>query len=407
VARVYIELFRGTPVLLQLYVIYFGLGPYYALGPVTAAIVTLGLNYAAYEAEVYRGALLAIPRGQAEAAKALGLSPARACATSSCPQALRLALPPMTNDFVALLKDSSLVSVITVIELTKQMTISAAELQGWLMPGLACAGVLPGAQRCRCRSWPADWRGGSRVISVRTLCKRHGDRAVLAELSAEVTAGEMVAIVGPSGGGKSTLLRCLNHLEPFDAGRSTSPGSRWPRAARRRAGDLAPAAHQGRDGVSAVAPVPAPDRAGQRHPGAAGGARGDRRRAGDRGRELLARVGLGERGDAYPHELSGGQQQRVAIARALAQAPEVLLFDEPTSALDPEMTDEVIAVMRDLAAGGMTMLVVTHEMRLATDLATRVWVIDRGTIVEDGTPAAVIAAPKSAVARDYLGRRSR
>jgi polar amino acid transport system substrate-binding protein len=138
-ARVYIELFRGTPVLLQLYVIYFALGPYYALGPVTAAIVTLGLNYGAYEAEVYRGALLAIPRGQAEAAKALGLSPRESLRHVIVPQALRLALPPMTNDFVALLKDSSLVSVITVIELTKQMTISAAELQGWLVPGLACA----------------------------------------------------------------------------------------------------------------------------------------------------------------------------------------------------------------------------------------------------------------------------
>ncbi len=141
VARVYIELWRGTPVLLQLYLIYFGLGPYYAIGPVTAAILTLGLNYAAYEAEVYRGAILAIPRGQAEAAKALGLSPVQSLRHVIVPQALRLALPPMTNDFVSLLKDSSLVSVITVIELTKQMTISAAELQGWLIPGLACAGM--------------------------------------------------------------------------------------------------------------------------------------------------------------------------------------------------------------------------------------------------------------------------
>jgi len=140
-ARVYIELFRGTPVLLQLYVIYFGLGPYYAIGPVTAAVLTLGLNYGAYEAEVYRGAILGLPRGQAEAARALGLSPVQSLRYIIVPQALRLALPPMTNDFVSLLKDSSLVSVITVIELTKQMTISAAELQGWLVPGLACAAM--------------------------------------------------------------------------------------------------------------------------------------------------------------------------------------------------------------------------------------------------------------------------
>lgn len=140
-ARVYIELFRGTPVLLQLYVIYYGLAPYYALGAVEAAVLGLGLNYGAYEAEVYRGALLAIPRGQTEAARALGMSPLQSLRHVMLPQALRLALPPMTNDFVSLLKDSSLVSVITVIELTKRMTIAGAELRGWLVPGLACAAL--------------------------------------------------------------------------------------------------------------------------------------------------------------------------------------------------------------------------------------------------------------------------
>ena len=246
------------------------------------------------------------------------------------------------------------------------------------------------------------------MISVRTLCKGFGDRAVLAELSAEVTAGELVAIVGPSGGGKSTLLRCLNHLEPFDAGAidiagfALGPGPRGaePATLRRLRAKVGMVFQQWHlfPHLTALGNVTLAPRVVRGVTAA---------EAAERGRELLARVGLGDRAAAYPHELSGGQQQRVAIARALAQAPEVLLFDEPTSALDPEMTDEVIAVMRDLAAGGMTMLVVTHEMRLATDLATRVWVIDRGTIVDDGAPAAVIAAPKSAVARDYLGRRSR
>lgn len=138
-ARIYIEVFRGTPVLLQLFVLYYGLAPYYSLGPVQAAVLGLGLNYAAYEAEVYRGALLAIPRGQTEAAKALGMAPTQTLRHVLLPQALRLALPPMTNDFVSLLKDSSLVSVITVIELTKRMTIAAVDMRGWLVPGLACA----------------------------------------------------------------------------------------------------------------------------------------------------------------------------------------------------------------------------------------------------------------------------
>jgi polar amino acid transport system substrate-binding protein len=140
-ARVYIELFRGTPVLLQLFVLYYGLGEYVSLGPVQAAVLGLGLNYAAYEAEVYRGALLAIPRGQGEAARALGLGPWQTLRHVMVPQALRLALPPMTNDFVALLKDSSLVSTITVIELTKRMSVAAIDLGSYLVPGLLCAAL--------------------------------------------------------------------------------------------------------------------------------------------------------------------------------------------------------------------------------------------------------------------------
>ena len=140
-ARIYIELFRGTPVLLQLFVLYYGLAPVISLGPVQAAVLGLGLNYGAYEAEVYRGALLAIPRGQTEAGKALGMSPTQILRHILLPQALRLALPPMTNDFVSLLKDSSLVSVITVIELTKRMTLAAVDMRGWLVPGLACAAL--------------------------------------------------------------------------------------------------------------------------------------------------------------------------------------------------------------------------------------------------------------------------
>jgi len=246
------------------------------------------------------------------------------------------------------------------------------------------------------------------VISVRTLCKRHGARRVLERVSAEVGRGETIAIVGPSGGGKSTLLRCLNYLEPFDdgeveiagitlrAGRADQDLARL-RDLRTRVGmvfqqfNLFP--H-----LSALDNITlAPRVVRKRAPAVAERA----------ARALLDRVGLGDRAGAFPHELSGGQQQRVAIARALAQEPEVLLFDEPTSALDPEMRDEVMGVIRDLARGGMTMLVVTHEMQLATEIASRVWVIDGGTIAEDGPPAEVVAAPRTAVAREYFGRLRR
>ncbi len=140
-AAAYVEIFRGTPVLLQLYILYYGLAPLVRLGPFEAAILGLGLNYAAYEAEVHRGALLALPRGQTEAARSLGLGPFQSLRHVLLPQSLRIALPALTNDFVALLKDSSLVSVITVVELTKRMTIAAVNLRDWVVPGLACAAL--------------------------------------------------------------------------------------------------------------------------------------------------------------------------------------------------------------------------------------------------------------------------
>jgi polar amino acid transport system substrate-binding protein len=140
-AAAYVEIFRGTPVLLQLYVLYFGLAPLVRLGPFEAAILGLGMNYAAYEAEVHRGALLALPAGQTEAARALGLSPWQALRHVLLPQSFKNALPALTNDFVSLLKDSSLVSVITVVELTKRMTIAAVDLRDWVIPGLVCAGL--------------------------------------------------------------------------------------------------------------------------------------------------------------------------------------------------------------------------------------------------------------------------
>jgi ABC-type polar amino acid transport system ATPase subunit len=246
------------------------------------------------------------------------------------------------------------------------------------------------------------------VISVRTLSKRHGERTVLSGVSAEVTKGETIAIVGPSGGGKSTLLRCLNYLETFDDGEIDIAGVRLRpgmgprqrealRALRVKVGmvfqqfNLFP--H-----LSALDNITLAPRLVKKD------AVVDAR---SRALELLERVGLGDRGGAYPHELSGGQQQRVAIARALALRPEILLFDEPTSALDPEMRDEVMGVIKDLAAGGMTMLVVTHEMQFAHDIASRVWVIDRGTIAEDGPPSQVVDDPQSSVAREFFGRLRR
>jgi len=231
---------------------------------------------------------------------------------------------------------------------------------------------------------------------------------VLEALSAEVAPGEIIAVVGPSGAGKSTLLRCLNYLEPFDdgeveiAGFRLLPGlGRESRGMLRRLRAAVGMVFQElnlfphRTALENVALAPRVVR------------RVARAEAEEAACELLARVGLGDRAGAYPHQLSGGQQQRVAIARALAQKPQIMLFDEPTSALDPDMRAEVLQVLRGLARSGMTMLVVTHEMHFAHDVASRVWVIDHGTIVEDGSPAQVVDAPQSEVARDYFARLRR
>jgi ABC-type polar amino acid transport system ATPase subunit len=246
------------------------------------------------------------------------------------------------------------------------------------------------------------------VIAVRGLSKRHGPTRVLESVSAEVASGEIIAVVGPSGGGKSTLLRCLNYLEPFDGGEVEIAGFRLvPGLGRDARGML----RRLRAAVGMVFQELNlfPHRTALENialaPRVVRGV--GRAEAEEEARELLGRVGLGDRAGAYPHQLSGGQQQRVAIARALAQHPQVMLFDEPTSALDPDMRAEVLQVLRGLARSGMTMLVVTHEMHFAHDVAGRVWVIDHGTIVEDGTPAQVVDAPQSDVARDYFARLRR
>jgi polar amino acid transport system ATP-binding protein len=243
------------------------------------------------------------------------------------------------------------------------------------------------------------------VIRIRNLHKRHGERHILQGIDATVDKAETIAIVGPSGGGKSTLLRALNYLDPFDegsisiAGFELRPGmGRGDRDAlrqlRRKVGMVFQQFHLFPH-LSVLENITLAPRVTR-------GVSADEARAA--ALELLGRVGLGDRGAAYPSQLSGGQQQRVAIARALAQKPEVLLFDEPTSALDPEMRDEVLAVIRELDGLGMTMLVVTHEMHFAHDVADRVWVMDGGRIVEDGPPADVVDAPRSAVAREYFKR---
>jgi polar amino acid transport system ATP-binding protein len=244
---------------------------------------------------------------------------------------------------------------------------------------------------------PAD---GQPAVEVRDLHKAFGELEVLKGIDLQVTAGEVVCIIGPSGSGKSTLLRCVNLLEEPTAGQVlvggvevTDPDADID-AVRRRIGmvfqqfNLFP--H-----LTVTENLTLPQRRVLRRGGAEAGAVAATN---------LERVGLSDKAQAYPSQLSGGQQQRVAIARALAMDPEVMLFDEPTSALDPELVGDVLAVMRQLAQEGMTMMVVTHEMSFAREVADRVVFMDDGVVVEDGRPERVIGAPQHERTRSFLAR---
>ena len=237
-------------------------------------------------------------------------------------------------------------------------------------------------------------------ISVRNLKKNFGSLEVLKDISLEVSEGEVVVLIGPSGSGKSTLLRCLNQLEKVTSGQIIVDGHDVT--------DKHTDINKVRENIGMVfqhfnlfnhltvlknmtlAPVHLKTLS--------------KEEAKDKAMSLLNRVGLADKAEAYPSQLSGGQKQRVAIARALEMNPDIMLFDEPTSALDPEMVGEVLAVMKELAREGMTMVVVTHEIGFAREVASRVIFMEGGYIVEDGTPDEVINHHKEARTADFLSK---
>lgn len=237
------------------------------------------------------------------------------------------------------------------------------------------------------------------MIEIKGLCKSFGADEVLKGIDLSIDEKEVVVIIGPSGSGKSTLLRCMNHLEEPTAGEVIVDGITLSSEAninkvREEVGmvfqrfNLFP--HMTVLENIMLAPMKVKHAV--------------RAEAEKTARELLARVGLAEKADAYPDNLSGGQQQRVAIARALAMHPKVMLFDEPTSALDPEMVGEVLDVMRALAREGMTMVIVTHEMGFAREVGDRLLFVDEGRIVESGVPREVFEHPKEERTRSFLSK---
>ncbi|MBR8403623.1 amino acid ABC transporter permease/ATP-binding protein [Burkholderia cenocepacia] len=435
------------------------------ISPFLAAVLGLTLNHAAFSAEVIRGGILAVDQGQLEAAAALGLPRGRQTSRIVLPQAMRAILPTAFNDLITLAKGTSMVYVLAMPELfyTVQViyrrnlevipllmvatvwyliiltVLSAIQVQverhyarGALRNpppsvvtfALARIGGLwrrvtsrRTASIARARGEagpPADTvaavsRTGGEV-ALHGVSKQFGMQRVLDNVSFVAPRGSVTVIVGPSGSGKSTLLRTINHLERVDDGFIDIDGEL---IGYRRDGDVLHELKERdvlkrRTAVGMVfqnfnlfphltvlenlieAPV------------AVAGVTRDA--AEHSARALLARVGLADKADAYPRQLSGGQQQRVAIARALALRPKVLLFDEPTSALDPELVNEVLDVIKELARSGTTLVIVTHEIGFAREVADNVLFMERGRIVEAGPPAAVLDAPSHPRTRAFLSR---
>lgn len=236
------------------------------------------------------------------------------------------------------------------------------------------------------------------MIEFSNLTKKYGTNVVLNGISGKIEKGEKIVIIGPSGGGKSTFLRCLNLLETPDSGNIVFEGTSITdrrtdiNAVRRKMGmvfqhfNLFP--HLSVIKNITLAPTVLKIL--------------DEQEAESRARELLDRIGLLDKADSYPASLSGGQKQRIAIVRSLIMNPDVILFDEPTSALDPEMVGEVLSLMKELAAGGMTMICVTHEMAFAREVATRILFMDGGRIAEEGTPDDIFGSPKSDRLKQFL-----
>ena len=434
--------------------------------PFMAAILGLTLTQAAFAAEAIRGGILSVDQGQREAAAALGLPRARQTWRIVLPQAMRAILPAAFNDVIGLAKGTAVVYILAMPDLfyTVQiiyhrnlevipMLMVATVWYLVILTGLSAIQVhierhyARGATRdqvavsrtavllrkglrsveallsrasaagkrpddvatpdTETSGW-AKQRVGA-AVGIHRISKRFGAQKVLDDVSLTIPSGSVTVILGQSGSGKSTLLRTINHLERVDAGFIDIDGELV--GYRRDGRTLYELKEQDilrrRAEVGMVFQsfnlfphltvlenlVEAPVAAGL-----------PRARAEAEARTLLARVGLAGKADAWPRQLSGGQQQRVAIARALALKPKVLLFDEPTSALDPELVNEVLDVIRQLARSGTTLIVVTHEIGFAREVADTIVFMDGGRVVESGPPSAVLTAPSHPRTREFLSR---
>lgn len=423
----YISFIRGTPLVLQVLLVYalmpsilnsivkalgLPIDVFHDINPLWYAVTVFTINTTALLSEIFRSAMLAVPEGQMEAGLTIGLSRFQTWIHVVVPQALTSALPNLCNLTVNLIKGTSLAFFMGIKDIMAAAKIQAAfgynYIEAYLEVFILISQSAPSFRlftrfsKTR-RTLPRSRTGGLTMLEIKNVKKSFGKQEVLKDVSLRVEKGDVIVILGPSGSGKTTLLRSLAFLEKADGGvmtlgdksldmhNASSKDIAW---VRKRTAFVFQNYNLFAN-KTALENVMLGLTAG----------RGMKKDEAERiARKALRDVGLEDRMDYYPSRLSGGQQQRVGIARAMAVKPDVIFFDEPTSALDPELVGGVLSVMKKLAEDGVTMIVVTHEMKFAREAASKVIFMDGGVIVEEGDPETVFTHPKEARTRKFLRR---
>ena len=407
-AILFIDVFRGLPVILVIYLIGFGI-PGLGLprpwnSPYIWGSLSLILVYAAYTAEVIRSGIESIHLSQRNAALSLGLSEGDTMRFVILPQAIRRVIPANMNLFIALQKDVALLELHRPggdLPPGRCLQIAHGQFHALRRRRADLSGHHhPRHPLCRLPDEPRPAATLMTQLALEDIRKAFGANHVLNGIDLNVAQGEMICLIGASGSGKSTLLKAINLLEPIDDGRIlldgrdiSEPGLD-PQPIRQRIGMVFQSFNLFPHMTALENALLAPARIRKR----------PRKDLLPDIEALFERFGLADRMTHYPDQLSGGQQQRTAIVRALAMQPEIMLFDEITSALDPELVGEVLDVLRSLRGEGMTMILATHEMGFARELADKVCFLDGGRILEQGPPDALFGQPQHARTRAFLSR---
>lgn len=430
-SRMYIRVIQGIPITVLLMVLYYVVFTNSGLTALVICVIGFSVDFAAYASEIFRSGIEAVPAGQARAAKALGFTRSQSFFRVVLPQAMKHILPVYSGQLVSMVKATSIAGYISVMELTKVSDIIRSRTFDAFFPLITTALIYfllsnmliilmrAGTSRLQNRSPRHALRGidrdaaagasgvtreapavtpGEKLLEIEHLAKKYEGVEPLKDVSCIVSAGDVISVIGPSGTGKSTFLNLINRLEIPDRGRILFHGEDTSAAGynlnqlRQHVGMVFQSFNLFQH-LTVVENVMLAQTVLLKR---------SRQEAYERSMQLLETVGLSGKALSYPAEMSGGQQQRAAIARTIAMDPQIVLFDEPTSALDPTMVEEVLAVIRNLAQHGTTMLVVTHEMKFAKNVSTRVFYMDEGVIYEEGSPAQLFENPQKARTRQFI-----